>query len=739
MQQNINIKLSDEKLYNVAIDVKSFRLVQQLLDENPWFRQIIKKSDEIDEVLSAIKAKVDNYLEERIEALEYYRGQSIGNRALKKLEWRDYAALRILDYIDHTGQIFTDPNIKLNKIAVNNPFRLLYMAAKYGTGGAHYDFFMDMLWLFRQFSGAFKREVPSEKKFAKWLRRHPSGLDAEINKIRTNNKKRIINIIINKIDEGTIRDKKYTLSNEKTYDAKFRKVEAWWDEHLFHLRFAIRDPDYLNEMLNYSLSPETMKMLRESIKKGIPLFVNPYYLSLLNINMGNYPTATDSVIRDYVLPNKSLLNEFGKISAWEKEDLVKHGKPNAAGWLLPSDHNVHRRYPEVAILIPDTVGRACGGLCVSCQRMFDFQKGLLNFNLEKLKPKQTWPDKLHDLLSYFRNDSQLRDILITGGDALMSSDKSLKLILDYVYEMAKAKIEDNIGREEGEKFAEMQRIRLGTRLPVYLPQRITPDLAIILKEFREKASQIGITQFVIQTHFQSAMEITPEVVKAVERLQGAGWIVVNQMVFTAAASVRGHTAKLRKVLNDIGILSYYTFTVKGFLENSYNFTPNARMVQERHEEKYFGHIPKDNRDRVVEVLQQPDRVTSGITALIKDLQLPFLATDRNVLNLPGVGKSMTFRVVGITRYGKRILMFDHDSKRRHSPMVEKMGKVYIVESKSINAYLSRLDSLGENINEYQNIWGYSLSETEARMSVYDYPAYNYALTSEISNFEMPAN
>ena len=51
-----------------------------------------------------------------------------------------------------------------------------------------------------------------------------------------------------------------------------------------------------------------------------------------------------------------------RIRAWEREDIVEPGKPNAAGWLRPDGHNIHRRYPEVAILIPDTMGRACGCL-----------------------------------------------------------------------------------------------------------------------------------------------------------------------------------------------------------------------------------------------------------------------------------------------------------------------------------------------------------------------------------------
>jgi lysine 2,3-aminomutase len=57
---------------------------------------------------------------------------------------------------------------------------------------------------------------------------------------------------------------------------------------------------------------------------------------------------------------------------------------------------------------------------------------------------------------------------------------------------------------------------------------------------------IGIRQFIIQTHFESPMEITPESKKAVKMLLNSGWMVANQLVFTTPASRRGHTAKLKK-------------------------------------------------------------------------------------------------------------------------------------------------------------------------------------------------
>jgi len=458
-------------------------------------------------------------------------------------------------------------------------------------------------------------------------------------------------------------------------------------------------------------------------------------LSLISVDHTEHVGA-DLPIRDYIFYSRQLVDEFGEIQAWEKEDIVEPGKPNAAGWILPSQHNVHRRYPEVAILIPDTVGRACAGLCSSCQRMYDFQSGHLNFNLDKLQPNEKWSDKLKRLMQYFEEDSQLRDILITGGDALMSSDRSLKHILDEVYQMALRKRKANEQRPQGDKYAEMVRIRLGTRLPIYLPQRITPELIEILSEFKQKAAKIGFKQFVIQTHFESAMEVTPVVKQGVERLISAGWTVTNQQVFTTAASRRGHTAKLRKVLNDIGVLTYYTFSVKGFMENSHNFATNERAMQEQQEEKLLGKIPEEEFDTIRSFPVNAENMISQIEKLRNKLNIPFLATDRNVLNLPGVGKSLTYRVIGLTRFGKRVLEFDHDHTRTHSPIIEKMGKFYIVESKPIGQYLEELDEMGEDINEYLSVYGYSIGETEHRMPIYEYPEYDFEMTGKMTNLEI---
>jgi len=724
-----------EKLDRIAIDVRSHKLLKKLLNENPEFEEILRNSKNETEVVVGVREWIERNLKDREDAFRFYHARHSRRELFDKLEWRDYAIIRILDYIDHAGKEYPDLNLR-GEIAVSNPLRLIWLAVNKGTGGAKPDFFIDMIMLFRQLRGESEQQAFSVDQVKLWMDRYPAGLDPRIVKVREENKQRIIGILLERIDKGEVKSSRYFFEPHLSKDQKLDKMQRWWEDYRFHLRFAIRSPELLNEMLDHSLDPDTLKILKDAEDAGIPFFVNPYYLSLLHVRVPYFAVGADLAIRYYILYSKQLVEEFGNIVAWEKEDLVEPGKPNAAGWLLPEGHNIHRRYPEVAILIPDTMGRACGGLCSSCQRMYDFQGGRLNFNLDKLAPGEKWSDKLKKLMLYFEEDAQLRDILITGGDGLMSSDQSLKHLLEEIYEMASRKVQKNGSLPEGKKLAELVRVRIGSRLPVYLPQRISLNLVKILKDFKEKASTAGIKQFVIQTHFESPMEVTPESSIAIQRLIAAGWTVTNQQVFTAAASRRGHSAKLRQVLNDIGVLPYYTFTVKGYMENNAGFAPNARVVQEQLEEKVAGQIDEKYYNDIRKFPEEPNMMVENIEALRRFAGLPFLATDRNVLNLPGVGKSMTYRVIGITRYGRRILEFDHDETRRHSPIIHKLGKVIIIESKSIHEYLMQLEQLGENRDDYSGLYGYSLGQTEHRISIYDYPEYEFQTTDEITNLEV---
>jgi lysine 2,3-aminomutase len=212
------------------------------------------------------------------------RGDSQGIDALENLSWQDYAAIRILDYLDNAGRYFDDLNLRGGK-AITEPFKMLWLAYKYGLGGAQSNFFKDMIHLFRQFDGKSTRHLPSRQKVHQWMDRFPSGIDPNIIKIREKNKERIISILTRKIEKGEIKSSKYQFPGGISREEKIALVNKWWDTHVFHLKFAVRDPDFLNELLGYSLDEETMEVLHNAYKRGIPFFINPYYLSLLNVDV----------------------------------------------------------------------------------------------------------------------------------------------------------------------------------------------------------------------------------------------------------------------------------------------------------------------------------------------------------------------------------------------------------------------------------------------------------------------
>ena len=607
-----------------------------------------------------------------------------------------------------------------------------FLSGRIGEDEISPDFALE---LYHQFSRLHDGPsgVPEKEDVLRWMRRWPDGLNEQVRAIREANKERIMALLVRKIEHRPASSGRYVFPEGCSEAEKLGWVSRWWGEARFHLSLAVKSATELNRMLDGTLSGETLRIYQQAQEKGIPVFVTPYYLSLLNPTGKGYD---DAAIRSYVIYSSRLVETFGGIRAWEREDIVEEGKPNVAGWLLPGGHNIHRRYPEVAILIPDTMGRACGGLCASCQRMYDFQSRRLNFELEKLKPKENWNTRLRKLMDYFEHDTQIRDILITGGDALMSRNATLRNILDAVCKMAVRKRQANLSRPDGEKYAELQRVRLGTRLPVYLPMRVDDELLDILRDFRQKAVEAGITQLFVQTHFQSPLEVTPESREAIRRILSTGWAVTNQLVYNVAASRRGHTAKLRKVLNSLGVICYYTFTVKGFEENYEVFAPNARSLQESAEEKAWGRLAPEAEHDFLESLDGAPNKAVAVRQFCAAHDVPFLATDRSVLNLPGIGKSMSFALVGVDAKGRRILRFDHDRTRRHSPIIDRVHEVYIRENKPVYRYLLQLQDMGEDMGEYETLWAYTEGETERRFPFFEYPVPDFSVTSRYTNLDV---
>ena len=224
------------------------------------------------------------------------------------------------------------------------------------------DIYCQLLWL-RDKPAA----VPDRGKVSEWMDRWPSGLDPDIAEIMSRNKERIVHHLVDRISSRSNRSVHFRFEEGMSYEEKYRQVLHWWDDYRFHIAMAARTPKEINLLLGGMLPKETYSILLAARHKEMPFFLTPYYASLMNIEPGGYD---DYAIRSYVLYSPDLVKAFGSIRAWEKEDVVKAGEPNAAGWIVPDAANVHRRYPDVAILIPDTLGRSCGGLAGSgkCNR-----------------------------------------------------------------------------------------------------------------------------------------------------------------------------------------------------------------------------------------------------------------------------------------------------------------------------------------------------------------------------------
>ena len=101
---------------------------------------------------------------------------------------------------------------------------------------------------------------------------------------------------------------------------------------------------------------------------------------------------------------------------------------------------------------------------------------------------------------------------------------------------------------------------------------------------------------------------------------------------------------------------------------------------------------------------------------------------------PGIGKSMTFKLIGIAADGRRILQFSHDHTRRHSPVIHHMADMYIIENKSLRHYLQQLQKMGERPAEYAGLWDYAEGDTETRFSFFEYPEQNFRVTEQLSNY-----
>jgi lysine 2,3-aminomutase len=277
--------------------------------------------------------------------------------------------------------------------------------------------------------------------------------------------------------------------------------ESLWRDWRWHFRNRITSIDRLSHFIPLSTGERAQLQL---VVKRYPLSITPYYLSLIN------PEDPGDPIRRQAIPSvlEMALNSMGMEDPLaEKEDSVVPGM-------------VHR-YPDRVLMVITDI---CPMLCRHCTRKREWQHG-------------GWvrtEAEIEAMLDYLRRNEDIRDVVISGGDPLSLST---------------SRLENIISRVRGIRHIEI--IRIGTRFPVVLPQRIDDELCAMLSKYGP---------IWLNTHFNHPHEITPESAAACDRLLRSGIPVNNQSVLLRGVNDNVETMlKLCQGLLRIKVRPYYLF------------------------------------------------------------------------------------------------------------------------------------------------------------------------------------
>lgn len=412
----------------------------------------------------------------------------------------------------------------------------------------------------------------------------------------------------------------------------FGITDVEWQDWHWHLRNTIGDETVLGELVQ--LTQEERQAISLAKDQGIPFAVTPFYASLMDLRPGG---RGDQAVRAQVIPSlyyvKTVLKEISRDRSCMDFMQEKDTSPI---------EGITRRYPMICILKPVIT---CPQICVYCQRNWQITDPIAG---NAVLP----PDKLKAAVQWIQANTDIREVLVTGGDPFMLSDRKLLSIL--------AKLA---------RIRHITRIRIGTRTPVTLPMRITEALVRGINQYHIPSHR----EIVVVTHFEHPYEITREAMAAVQSFRRCGMDVYNQLVYTFYNSRRFEACALREKLRSIGVTPYYTFNTKGKEETADFRVPIARLLQEQKEEL---------------------RLFPGS-----------VRTDEVVFNVPRLGKNYLragqhHDIIAILPNGRRVYEFH--------PWEKKLARAgtYVYTDVSIYEYLKRLRRDGEPAADYRSIWYY---------------------------------
>lgn len=247
--------------------------------------------------------------------------------------------------------------------------------------------------------------------------------------------------------------------------------ETDWKDWHWQVRNRIQSVESLEEYV--TLSQEEKSNISDVLNK-FRMAITPYYFALMDINNPDCP------MRKQAVPSIHELHV-------SKQDMLD---PLAEDSDAPVEGLTHRYPDRVLFLITDM----CSMYCRHCTRR------RFAGHTDKRMPKE----RIDKAIEYIRQHEEVRDVLLSGGDALLVSDDILEGIIKRLRAIDHVEI-----------------IRLGTRTPVVLPQRITDDFVNMLKKYQP---------IWLNTHFNHYDEITIESKAAIEKMADAGIPLGNQTV-----------------------------------------------------------------------------------------------------------------------------------------------------------------------------------------------------------------
>ena len=250
-----------------------------------------------------------------------------------------------------------------------------------------------------------------------------------------------------------------------------------WRDWKWQLKNSINTIEQFEKLIGISFSEEEKDSLKETLEK-FPLSITPYYASLISKeNYQNDPVFKQSFV------NAQELNVL-------KTDLAD---PLSEDSDSPEDGITHR-YPDRVLF---HVSNTCAMYCRHCTRKR--KVGDIDFIPSR--------EQLKKGIEYIRRTPQVRDVLLSGGDPFMLPDSKIDWLLSELTAIPHVEV-----------------VRIGTRMPVVLPYRITDDLVNILKKYQP---------LWINTHFNHPREMTASAKEAVRKLADGGFPVGNQTVLLA--------------------------------------------------------------------------------------------------------------------------------------------------------------------------------------------------------------